>query len=224
MKDYNEYSDWLDSFEQRELLIGDEYFPTNSSVAQKVDEQNRFKEFFGDTIVFGLEERTKTKIFEIMHTLYKELPECFCQRIYSHNIHMTLHDLSSSPVLHDVEAEVSENERKLREILKDRPIFPQTIRMQTNNVSNSMHISLVMALKPTDEHEYEKLMKLYELFDEVRDLKRPLVPHITLAYYNQYGFSEQLVSELKNLVKELNKQSFEVVLNTEKLLYQTLQA
>ena len=63
--------------------------------------------------------------------------------------------------------------------------------------------------------------RLKNIIDKVRDLKRPLVPHITLGYYNQYGFDEDLVRKLKKLVKELNQQSFEVVLDTRKLVYQT---
>ena len=43
MKSFNEYSDWLDSFEQSELLVDDVYFKTDSSVAQKVNKKNRFK-------------------------------------------------------------------------------------------------------------------------------------------------------------------------------------
>lgn len=221
MKSYKKYSNWLDSFEQTELLVDDKYFKTDGSVARKVDKQNKFKHYFGDTTVFELDENTKSKIARIISILYKQLPECFCERIHSYTIHMTLHDLSSAEKIEDVKAEVEENEKRIRELLKTNPIFPQTIRMTTNNIYNSCHISLVMGLKPADRYEYEKLLKIYELFDKVRDLKRPLVPHITLGYYNQYGFDEDLVRKLKKLVKELNQQSFEVVLDTQKLVYQT---
>ena len=46
-------------------------------------------------------------------------------------------------------------------------------------------------------------------------------PSIDYGKYNQYGFDEDLVRKLKKLVKELNQQSFEVVLDTRKLVYQT---
>ena len=221
MTDYDKYSNWLDSFEQTELLVDDKYFKTDGSVAQKVNIQNRFKPFYGDTTVFELDEETKSKIARITSILYETVHQCFCEKLHSHTIHMTLHDLSSAERLEEVKVEVEENEKRIRELLKTNPILPQTIRMTTNNVYNSCHISLVMGLKPADRYEYKKLLKIYELFDKVRDLKRPLVPHITLGYYNQYGFDEDLVRKLKKLIKELNQQSFEVVLDTQKLVYQT---
>ena len=221
MESYTKYSNWLDTFEQTELLVGDEYFKTDSSVTNKVNKQNQFKPHYGDTTVFDLDEHIKSRISRIISVLYKETPECFCERLHTRTIHMTLHDLSSAQEIEDVRSEVQENEKRIREILKANPIFPQKIRMKTNNIYNSCYISLVMGLKPADEDEYEKLLTIYKLFDQVRDLKRPLVPHITLGYYNQYGFNEDLVRKLKKLVKELNQQKFEVVLDTEKLFYQT---
>ena len=77
---------------------------------------------------------------------------------------MTLHDLSNSPVLQNVAAEVFENEVKVVEIMKQ--IQPQKIRMKSKYIFNMVGTSLVLGLYPASEADYIKLMELYEMFNE----------------------------------------------------------
>lgn len=83
-----------------------------------------------------------------------------------------------------------------------------------------VNTSIVLGLYPADEIEYKKMMKLYQLVDDIKNLPYPLTPHITLAYYNRNGFSKDLVSRLENTVNKLNENIFEIELSTEKLVYQ----
>ena len=133
---------------------------------------------------------------------------------------MTLHDLSSSDDFSQVEKLVEANGEKLFHILQDIPPHKQTITMHTNYILNMVNTSIVLALCPASEADYEKLMSLYMLVDKVRTLPYPLTPHITLAYYNYYGFSANVAKKLCAKVNELNKTSFNITLSTEKLFYQ----
>ena len=131
---------------------------------------------------------------------------------------MTLHDLSNSPVLEDIAVELFENELKAVKI--SEKIAKQKIRMKSKYIFNMVNTSLVMGLYPINEEEYNKLMNLYYLFDDVKKLSYPLTPHITLGYYNVDGFNALSARKLENIVKELNANEIEIELDTKELFYQ----
>ncbi|MDE6924970.1 MAG: hypothetical protein K2P59_06870 [Acetatifactor sp.] len=59
METYPEFLVRIDSFEQKEIHYGNSYFKGNPSIAQKVDRDNSFRDFYGDTIVFVLDDAVK---------------------------------------------------------------------------------------------------------------------------------------------------------------------
>lgn len=218
MEFYSDFLHRIDSFEKRELSLGDDWFTVSSSVARKVDENNRFRPFYGDTIVFNLEDSTKKKLSGIADRLYEAVPECFCERLLCDTFHMTLHDLSSSPDLETIAFETYINE--LRVIEKAKQIHESSIKMRSKYIFNMVNTSLVLGLYPADEEEYTKLMELYRMFDEVRQLPYPLTPHITLAYYSVSGFDAASAKKLEHIVWELNEQDMEIHLDVNELYYQ----
>ena len=217
------YLDFLNriSYQQAELLIGEGIFSPHKSLSDKVNVENSFRTFYGDTVVFDLDRQTKERISALIEKLYEAVPECFCNKLDSHTLHMTLHDLSVFVKKEEAVSMTAENETKLIELLKDNPISLQTIRMKTKFIINMLDISLVLTLVPADEKEWDKLQKLYTLLDNVKICDYPfLTPHITLAYYNYNGFNASSLAKLKGIVRDLNQQSFEITLNTNKLFYQ----
>lgn len=218
METYSEFLDRINSFEKKEICYGQEYFKGNKSIAFKVSNDNAFKPFYGDTIVFNLDDTVKDKLSQYLEKLYENAPECFCEKLIASTFHMTLHDLSNSPVLPEVAVLLFENELKVVELSKS--VKKQKIKMRCKYIFNMVNTSLVLGLYPVDEIEYEKLMELYYLFDEVRELSYPLTPHITLAYYNIDGFSTESARKLEAVVSDLNNESMEIELDTENLYYQ----
>lgn len=209
------------SYQQAELQLGDGLFKPDNRVYEKVNQDNAFKPFYGDTVVFDLDSRVKNKIAGIIDRLYKTAPECFCERIKADTIHMTLHDLSASDTLENVATEVFDNEVKLLSVLKENPQKPMTIKMKTNFIINMVSTSLVQALVPADEVEWNKLQVLYELINRVKVCPYPfLTPHITLAYFNYNGFDASSADKLKAKVYELNQNRFDITLKTDSLYYQ----
>lgn len=220
MEKYNDYISRI-SYQKAELQLGDGFFTPDRRVYEKVNQDNGFKPFYGDTVVFDLDSRVKKKIAGIIERLYKIAPECFCERIKADTIHMTLHDLSASDKLENVSAEVFDNEVKLLRVLQESPQKPATIKMRTNFIINMVSTSLVLALAPADEAEWNKLQELYELINKVKVCPYPfLTPHITLAYFNYNGFDEKSADMLKAAVLELNKNHFDITLRTNRLYYQ----
>ena len=218
METYGEFLDRINSFEKKEISFGNTYFNVNPSLGKKIDETNKFRAFFGDTIVFDLDNRTKDKLTEYVEKIYESAPECFCEKLIPRTYHMTLHDLSNAPILEDVAAEIFDNELNILELKKN--IEACKIKMKSKCIFNMVNTSLVMGLYPIDEKEYEKLMRLYFLFDEVKPLSYPLTPHITLAYYNVNGFLTESARKLEKVVRELNDSELEVELDVRKLYYQ----
>lgn len=211
METYRDFLNRINSFEKKEMFLGDGYFMSSPSISQKVDKNNRFQPFYGDTIVFNLDDATKRKLSWIVDKLYGAVPECFCERLVSDTFHMTLHDLSNSPSLEMVAAEVFTNE--LSVIKKAKQIHTRRIRMRSKYIFNMVNTSLVLGLYPISDEEYAKLMELYLMFDDIKKLEYPLTPHITLAYYNVEGFDVNSAKKLEDVVRELNANDMEIELD-----------
>ena len=220
METYQEFLNRINSFEKSKLELYRDNFKPSLSIENKVNEDNSFKNFYGDTVVFDLDDEIKRKISNIIDILYDECPECFCEKIISNTIHMTLHDLSNSPTLSDVSQDTFYNEINLISNLSKDTTNHKSIKMKTKYIFNMVNTSLVLGLYPVNEEEYFKLMDLYSLIDNIKQLPYPFTPHITIAYYNRFGFSEEIKRKLETVVNSLNNNSFTVELSTDNLYYQ----
>lgn len=220
METYQEFLNRINSFQKSKLEFYCDHFKPSLSVESKVNKDNSFKNFYGDTVVFDLDSEIKNKITNIIDMLYDKVPECFCEKIISDTIHMTLHDLSNSPTLSDVSQDIFNNEINLINKLTTVKIKHKSIRMKTKFIFNMVNTSLVLGLYPVNEDEYIKLIDLYGLVDEIKELPYPFTPHITLAYYNSFGFSVESKRKLEAVVNSLNKETFLIELDTDNLYYQ----
>ena len=221
METYREFLDRINSFEKKEINYGNKFFKGNPSISQKVSKDNVFRNFYGDTIVFALDDIVKAKLAEYVELLYQTAPECFCERLVPHTFHVTLHDLSNAPVLRDVAEELFENELKVIEKMSEiQKQENEKIKMKSKYIFNMVDTSLVLGLYPANEGEYRRLMDLYLLFDSVKKLSYPFTPHITLAYYNVDGFDLQAARRLEAAVNMLNKNKIEIELDMNHLCYQ----
>lgn len=203
METYLEFLNRINSFEKQEMDLGREYFKVNPSLLKKVNADNGFKSFYGDTAVFALDNSVKNKIDGYVDLLYRTAPECFCQRLSPDTFHVTLHDLTNSENFIDIEEEVKANGAKISQLTVPQNI---KIKFKSNCIFNMVGTSLVLGLYPADEENYKKLMRLYEVFDGVKKLNYPLTPHITLAYYNVNGFDADSAKKLESTVDKLNAQ------------------
>lgn len=220
METYQEFLDRIHSFEKKEISFGNSYFKGNPSLSQKIDKENNFQNFYGDTVVFALDHAAKEKLSAYAERLARSAPECFCERLVPDTFHVTLHDLSNSPVLRDVAEELFENELMVIEQLKEIQKQAKTnIRLKSTCLFNMVDTSLVLGLYPADEDAYRRLMELYSIFDRVKKLNYPFTPHITLAYYNINGFDPQAASVLENTVLQLNH-DIELEFNVRDFYYQ----
>lgn len=205
METYKQFSDRINAFEKKELYLGDKDFTVSPSVAHKVNADNTFKSFYGDTVVFDLDDADKTELSEYVDLLYREAPQCFCERLIPHTFHVTLHDLSNSPTLHDVAEEVFFNELKIMQVKNELQKRKSTkINFKSTYIFNMVNTSLVLGLSPATESDYRAIMELYSAIDGVKKLSYPFTPHITLAYYNANGFNASAAKILEQIVNKIN--------------------
>lgn len=217
------YEDFVDrtGYQKAELQLGEGDFTPDKRVLEKVSPDNRLCPFYGDTVVFDLDDRTKEKVAALIGQLYAAAPECFSERLRADTIHMTLHDLSASANLEEVAPETFRNEVALMKLLHDNPLQPQTIKMRSHFIINMVNTSLVLALRPADKEEWNKLQALYDLINRVKVCPYPfLTPHITLAYFNRNGFDEAAAQRLCQAVYPMNQKHFGITLRTSRLYYQ----
>jgi len=223
METYREFLNRIHSFEYQKWSFGTGYFKGNPSLEKKVHPNNTFRPFYGDTVVFDLDDTTKERLTKWLDELYAIVPECFSERLATYTLHMTLHDLCNSEEFSEIAEEVEINRKKVQSLCKELLNF-DAIKMKSKYTFNMVNTSLVLGLYPADEPEYKKLMTLYETFNAVKNLPYPLTPHITLAYYNVHGFSDASARRLEELVCHLNcaelELEMEIVLKGEKLYYQ----
>lgn len=220
MESYNEFLTRINEFEKPELNLGKGNFMVNPSLKNKVDSNNKLKPFFGDTVVFDLDNTTKAILLNYREVLYKYASECFCEKLHESTFHMTLHDLSSASNLNEVATESFNNEVELLKKLHKEPLSNQPIKMESTCAFNMVNTSLVLGLKPINEVEHTKLMNLYDYVDGIKSLNYPFTPHITLAYYNNNGFSAKLKHKLENAVNVINENKIFIELDVNKLYYQ----
>ena len=185
--------------------MGGNDFIVSPSVAHKVNADNTFKDFYGDTVVFDLDDDVKAELTEYTDLLYSTVPQCFCDRLIPHTFHMTLHDLSNSPILSEVAEQVFLNELKILQIKSElKKLKHAKITLKSTYVFNMVNTSLVLGLCPATENDYNAIMELYSIIDGVKKLPYPFTPHITLAYYNANGFSASAAKSLENIVNKIN--------------------
>ncbi len=220
METFKEFSDRINSFQKKELNLGGNDFTVSPSVAHKVNADNTFKDFYGDTVVFDLDADAKAELTEYTDLLYSAAPQCFCERLIPHTFHVTLHDLSNSTTLSEIAEQVFCNELKIMQIKSDLQKFnPAKIKLKSTCVFNMVNTSLVLGLCPATENDYNVIMGLYSIIDGVKQLPYPFTPHITLAYYNANGFSASAAKSLENIVNKINSK-INIELSLTDLYYQ----
>lgn len=205
METFKEFTDRINSFQKKELNLGGKDFAVSPSVAHKVNADNTFKDFYGDTVVFDLDDKTKTELTEYTDLLYNVAPQCFCERLVPHTFHVTLHDLSNSTILSEVAEQVFFNELKILQLKNElQKLKPAKIKLKSTYIFNMVNTSLVLGLSPAAEKDYNAIMGLYSIIDGVKKLPYPFTPHITLAYYNANGFDATAAKSLESIVNKIN--------------------
>ena len=206
----------LDDYIRRSLP---EYgiFSTNPNLIKKANENGELLPFFGNTVVYLLDDYTKCSIAALQDELYCAAPFMFSEKLNPDTFHMTVHDLANGPT-NDIQLQ----ERMavicpiaLEILRREKP--NHSLRMKTTWMFNMVNMSIVLGLTPGDEESYRILDGLYCFFEEIMPLDYALTPHITLAYFRPGTYGEKDLAKLRNC---LHSVEMEISLDSQNLVIQ----
>ena len=209
----------------RDSLPHDGMFETNPNLARKAGEDGRFRPFYGDTVIYGVEDEVKKKIEQIKGHLYTDCGDMLAEPLDEDTFHVTLHDLSSGGESAALAVQMERNRRKAQQILDAvrREAMPSA-RVRAVSVFNMVNTSVVLGLEPADETSCRRLMELYERFQDAVRLDYPLTLHITVAYFRPGSYSDGQRQKLAGMFSELSRElDMEFCLEDERLRYQRFQ-
>ena len=190
----------------------------NSSCWKKVNERGEFKSFYGDTLVYLLNDDVKKRCRYLQDELYRTCADAFAEPLNEDTFHVTLHDLNNDSDVYLVHPQMEDTEIKIKKamssLLQDKTI----IRLKSTRIINMVNTSLVLCFEPETEQDCQTIMNYYELFQKIVPLSYPLTPHITLAYFNaafdSYDehmnfrnsyISKEYTAKIKTIVEHLNQ-------------------
>lgn len=197
-------------------------FMTNQNLAHKVKADGKFRDFYGDTIIYVVEDEVKGRIGRIKRQLYMGCSDMLAAPLDDDTFHITIHDLSSGQDSSALEKQMEQNYHKWEQILdvirqKDR--YPARVRAVS--VFNMVNTSVVLGLEPADEASCRRLMELHGMFQNIVRLDYPLTLHITVAYFRPGNYSDGQRRNLARMFSELNRNlDLELCLTYERLRYQ----
>lgn len=197
----------------RNSLPGD-WFSTNGHLTDKVAEDGKLLPFFGNTVVYTLDDNTKKHLFQLQERLYYAAPGMLAAHLDERTFHMTVHDLvngrEDTPSLRRT---MAETEMAARVVLSTHaPTAP--LKMHATCTFNMVNTSIVLGLAPSDEASHWALDRLYMGLEQVRPLGYALTPHITLAYFRPGIYSWDNLNRLR---KALGPVELDITLRPETL-------
>lgn len=192
-------------------------FETNPNLLKKVSRDGSFLPFYGNTVVFLLEDRTKEILSALQSQLYMEAGEMLSQPLHPDTFHMTLHDLvNSTEPTADLCQEMAETKKQTESFLALWRAQPP-LRMKATWLFNMVNTSTVLGLAPADEETAFRLDALYTAMESIVPLGYGLTPHITMAYFRPGRYPPEQLQSLRNALRPID---LELELRMNQLAYQ----
>ena len=127
--------------EQRASIssLRNEEWHLSRSLRLKVQEDGRYRPFYGDTVIFPLHSAEITNLEKLERQLHERIPESLAEPLVPEQMHLTLHDLSNGPSADDIGERLLSNERQCQRIFGE-------LAAHLANRPEDAHIRLVSAL------------------------------------------------------------------------------
>ena len=192
-------------------------FQTNPNLLKKVDWDGNFLPFYGNTMVFLLDDGVKEDLKMLQAQLQDAAGWMLSQPLSPDTFHMTLHDLvNGTEKTPDLCQRMEEAEQKAKALQAQWANMPP-LRMKTTWLFNMVNTSIVLGLAPTDQETALRLDAMYTALESVVPLGYGLTPHITMAYFRPGSYSAAQLQVLRNVLCPIE---LELQLDLSKLVYQ----
>lgn len=221
MEDLRAFHARVDGF-TADSLPHDGWLKTSAGLDAKVNEHGAFRPFYGNTVIYELEDRVKLSLTERQILLHHACGYCMAHPISPDTFHLTLHDLVNGTDEEQVSVRIRETENKAKELLNDLECKRRPIRMMSTHVFSMVNTSVVMGFAPEGEEDCRWLMEMYEAFHSIVPLNYGLTPHVTLGYYKPGEYGQDTIWRLENVFSEAEKmEKIHLLLSPEMLMYRT---
>ena len=207
-----------------DILYHNKPWPNQDRLAQKVCTNKKLVPYYGDTVVFKLLP-DQIELFKSMQSEFRQEVKVLAEPLVPETFHMTLHDLNNGPSVEILEGQCKANIIRVEECfkyiatqLKENPEY-RYISFDFSSVYPSHFIVSTVSMLPSSVLDFNLSMNLYQLFDEIMYLPRPLFPHITLDYWSL----DAKDADKKHIIytyKKMNARKFSIKLDLHQLAYQ----
>lgn len=194
---------------------------TSAGLSAKVGWDGGLRPFFGNTVIWELEDAEKLALCQRQVLLHHHAGWCLAEPLWPDTFHITLHDLVNGPEEAAIAADAARTEAQALALLEAlrREGLP-SIRMASTHVFSMVNTSLVMGFEPETEADCAALMGLYERFHAVVSLNWGLTPHATLAYYRPGQYGREEVEALSRVIREAERMPpIRLTLEPDRLFY-----
>ncbi|MDK2951921.1 MAG: hypothetical protein PWQ77_1586 [Kosmotogales bacterium] len=230
--DYEKYCEiirreYFDTFEHYQKNPDRKIIP---GLTKKVNEDGKYRGFYGDTTVFQLDGEAITRIKTAQDFVHERIPGLLARRLDPNFFHITLHDLNNEnddfSSMFGLRERVKETSKKagkifreINEYITDNP-EDRFAKVESIGIASGGFVALMMVFLPSTEKDYRIIMNLYNLFDEIVYLKNFLRIHLTLNYFNTEKFGPDEIRKTMEVTKNFKK-TFRLKLDLQRLAYQT---
>jgi len=184
------------------------HWALDGDLKAKVNEDGRFKEFVGDTVVIPLLKEDIEIMEKFQIPFYERYEEILAEKIDPKTFHVTIHDLSNPyNALGNLEDNISRNERMCKEIFKEFQEFKnKSIELEVVGLVGGK-VAIGLGFVPTTEEGFELLKYLHEVFEKVVKLDYPFHPHVTLFYFKPIDPPSDLMSSFGKTLREIGEKA-----------------
>lgn len=198
-------------------------FQTNDHLPLKISSDGHMETFIGSTVVFPLPEYVRQEIASVQARLYHRCAPVLAEPLEASSFHITLHDLLSGKPSQELRCRIEHAQGPALQCVKRITETRETVRLHSTALFNMVGTSMVLGFAPADEESCSRLMRYYELLQEVVHLNYPLTPHVTVSYFRPGYITAEYVAKLQETIDEVNSRQNRIFveLPAETLEYQT---
>lgn len=193
-------------------------FQTNPNLLKKVDREGNFLPFYGNTVVFLLDDPVKAALKALQGQLYEAAGWMLSEKLHSDTFHMTLHDLvNGADQTVALCQRMEETGAQAKGLLAKWAAMPP-LKMKTTWLFQMVNTSIVLGLAPAEEETALRLDAMYSAMESILPLGYALTPHITLAYFRPGCYQPEQLQALKHFLSPID---WELSLHPGRLVHQT---
>lgn len=193
----------------------------SAGAGAKVASDGSLLPFYGNTVIFDLDDRGKDALKKLQDALYATCGQVLSEQLTRESFHVTLHDLVNGTDREEVAGEVHETAAAARAAVADvKKFLVSPIPMKPVKLVSMVGTSVVLLLEPVYLAHVQLLDVAYERLQSVVPLSYGLTPHVTLGYYRPGCIAGANFAALEGALRRLSGQlDFTLTLNPSLLRY-----